>query len=181
MDCKSLGVVAATYVGCCLLVGCQPWRQLNENAVGQSSSVASLLERSAVRNLVLFHVNQNAIPSQINVSAGSVSTTDQASVGANDPLNRGLTTTIAATTQITTSLASNSLSPSLSNQQNQSWTLATVTSPDILVRLAALYRYVTVPGADLCHEYPEVMIARTEPRRNPIEQRATNRQPGAPR
>ena len=87
---------ASALVACAVLNGCQPWRQLNGNAVGQGSSVASLMERLAVQNLVLFHVNPHAIPSQINVNSGSVTTVDQAAISANDPLNQGVTRAVAA-------------------------------------------------------------------------------------
>lgn len=156
-------VVAASALVCAIVSGCQPWRQLNENTLGQGSSVASLLEKLAVQNLVLFHINPHAIPSQISVNSGTVTTVDQASISTNDPLNRGVTTAVAAATTVTTSLASHVASPSLNNQQNQNWVIETVTAPDKLDRLTALYRYVAVPGVDLCREYPEVRVAAGAP------------------
>jgi hypothetical protein len=163
---EAIGVAlggAATALCCAFTGGCQPWHQLNQNTLGQGSTVAPLMETMAVENLVLFYVNPDAVPSQIAISGGSVATTDQTSIGANDPVNVGVTRVIAATTSVTKSLASNTLSPSLNNQQNQNWTIETITDPDKLGRLTALYRYVTVPGANLCKEYPEVMIPAGAP------------------
>jgi hypothetical protein len=156
-------VVASAVVACVIVSGCQPWRQLNENTLGQGSSVASLLEKLAVQNLVLFHISPHAIPSQISVNGGTVTTVDQASITTNDPLNQGVTRAVATAATVTTSLASHVATPSLNNQQNQNWTIETVNAPDKLDRLTALYRYVTVPGADLCREYPEVRVAAGAP------------------
>jgi hypothetical protein len=160
---RRVWVAAAITLACAIVSGCQSWRQLNENTLGQGSSVASLLEKLAIQNLVLFHINPHAIPSQVNINGGTVTTVNQASISANDPLNKGVTTAVAAATTVTTSLASHVASPSVYNQQNQNWTIETVTAPDKLDRLTALYRYVTVPGADLCREYPEVRVAAGTP------------------
>jgi len=121
------------------------------------------MEQLAVQNLVLFYVNPNAIPSQVAINGGTVTTVDQASINANDPLNKSVTRAVAATTTVTTALAAHTVTPSLNNQQSQNWTIQTITAPDQLDRLTALYRYVTVPGADLCTEYPEVMISAGAP------------------
>jgi hypothetical protein len=155
--------VTASALTCAILCGCQPWQQLNENTLGQGSTVARLMEQLAIQNLVLFHINPNAIPSQVAINGGTVTTVDQASIATNDPLTQSVTRTVAATTTVTTALAAHSVTPSLNNQQSQNWTIETVTAPDQLDRLSALYRHVTVPGADLCTEYPEVMIAAGAP------------------
>jgi hypothetical protein len=156
-------MIAAGVVACTVTGGCQPWRQLNDNTIGQGGSVAPLLERLVVQNLVLFNANPDAIPSQIAVTAGTVTTVDTESISTNDPFTLSVTKAVAATTAVTTAMGSHTATPSLNNQQNQNWTIQTITAPDMLDRLTALYRYPTAPGADLCREYPLVLIAAGPP------------------
>jgi hypothetical protein len=134
------GHVAAYSVACLVLVGCAT-AQLNYNTLDLADSIDDLLTSQVVLNLARFLDNPNGTPAQVSIGAGSVSTTNQASLSLSYPLTTAVTTTNTATTAAgaalpaitrTSSGLANpfTLTPCATNQATQSWSLTTDTDSD---------------------------------------------------
>ena len=150
-----------------LLAGCAS-TQLNHNTLEIAGTVDDLLANQISHNIAKFLRDENAIPSQVSIPSGSVSTTNQVGTNWADPLTKAVTITnqvvsggnftknqITGTAQNLTT--ANVITPSATDQWSQNWSLAPVTDSDQMRRLAALYRYVTDPRTvDLCRDYPLV-------------------------
>jgi hypothetical protein len=142
--------------------------QLNHNALDLAGTVDDLITRQITQNIGKFMLNPSAIPTQVSIASGSVTTTGQISASMNSPLNKSLTLTNQAVasaspsiTNINTGvLAAATITPTAQDQWSQNWGLSPITDSDQMRRLSALYRYVTHPDrysvARLCTEYPLV-------------------------
>jgi Tfp pilus assembly protein FimT len=143
------------------LAGCAS-TQLNYNALEIAGTVDDLLSSQIAHNLAKFIKDTNAIPSQVAIPSGSVTTTNQIGASWADPVTKAFTLTRGAAVGTPFSptqavAGANTITPSASDQWSQNWSLAPVTDSDQIRRLATLYRYVTNPGSvDLCRDYPLV-------------------------
>jgi hypothetical protein len=160
-----IGRVAAYSAACLILAGCASG-QLNYNALDLAGSIDDLLTSQVVFNLARFLDNPNGTPAQVSIGAGSVSTTNQASLSLLSPLTTAVTTTNTAVTgadavlPIITRSASGfanafTLTPSATNQATQNWSLTTDSDSGQERRLRALYRYAieAIGWKELCREY----------------------------
>jgi hypothetical protein len=165
-------IKAARFVTCSAAylaaAGCAS-TQLNFNTLDLASTVDDLTMSQVVYNIGRFVIDPYSNPTQVTVSGGSASTTNQGSVSLSSPLNPAITLTntaavaagavLPAITNTRTSAAGSfGLTPSATNQASQNWSIATNTDADQQRRLRALYRFVTYTEyADLCSEYPLIV------------------------
>jgi hypothetical protein len=157
---RSVSVVVAIAV---LIPGCAS-TQLNYNALDLSNTVDELIMAQVRSNLAKFADDSGAIPSQVTLPSGSVTTQSQVSASWTSPVGQALTvahsTTVPNLSSITT--AQGSITPGAVDQWSQNWGLSPVTDGDQVRRLRALYRYVTHPhDIDLCAEYPRIAAQLT--------------------
>jgi hypothetical protein len=163
---------------CCIAVGGCASPQLNYNALDITGNIDDLITAQVVGNLGRFVDEGSSNPSQATFGSGTVSTTNTASLGANNPLNNAITSVASATfapaaliptvAGSTTALAAaTSLSPAINNQASQNYALSFSTQSDVERRLRALYQFATYearkalnpnepnrdPSAELCREY----------------------------
>lgn len=151
------GIIALTATGCAST-------QLNYNALDLAGTVDDLITKQIVHNLGKFVFSPTAIPTQVSIASGSVTTTGQVSASLNTPLNKSLTATTqiaSSITQISTGvLAASTIMPTANDQWSQNWGLSPITDADQMRRLSALYRYVTHPDTQsvsrFCSEFPLV-------------------------
>ena len=156
-----------------LSLGCAS-EQLNYNTLDLAATVDSLVTKQVLENLSKFIDNPSAIPSQVDLAAGSATTANSITPTFADPFSGALTTTktlstLAAATKstTTTNTSARATSPmtfgvSALDQWTQSWTIAPVTAPDDLRRLRALYRYVFHGKDDILKsEYPLVQATKS--------------------
>jgi hypothetical protein len=138
-------------IACALfLTGCAS-AQLNYNTLDIAESVGSLYVRQALINLSRTIDNPTSIPSQIEIAAGSVQTSNSITPSINEPLTKAITS--SGTGAVTsTVLAGSALNIGASNGWQQNWTISPITDGDNLRNLRALYRYVVV-GSNLREEY----------------------------
>jgi hypothetical protein len=133
-----------------LVSGCAS-TQLNHNALDLASTVDSLVSRQVLHNLSKFIDEPSAIPTQVNISSGSATTTNSLTASFANPL--GSTSTLAhtvasaASTTVTdaktTARAAKTLTPAATDTWTQTWGLSTITDPDQMRRVRALYRFAT--------------------------------------
>jgi hypothetical protein len=179
------GPVGVVCTACVLLLGCAS-AQLNYNALDLAGSIDDLLTNQVVFNLVRFLDNPNGSPAQVSIGAGSVTTTNQASLSLSSPLTTAVTTTNTAATAAgailpaltrTTSGVANAftLTPSATNQATQNWSLTTDSDSDQERRLRALYRYATraTSWVQLCKEYALISTNPAMSQSAPGEQNVT--------
>jgi hypothetical protein len=144
------------YVATLFVAGCAS-TQLNYNTLEIAGTIDDLLASQIAHNLSKFLRDPNAIPSQVAIPSGSVTTTAQVGSSWSDPLTKAVTLAHSATTPVSVLSPSAGLTPSASDQWSQNWSLAPVADSDQIRRLAALYRYATNPrSVDLCRDYPLV-------------------------
>jgi hypothetical protein len=126
--------------------------QLNYNTLDIAARVDDLYVNQALANLSKTIDNHYAIPSQIDVAAGTVQTSASVTPSISYPLSKTVLT--SGTGTITSeSLAGSGLTVGASDAWQQSWTISPITDGDNLRNLRALYRYVVVEDAKLEIEY----------------------------
>src|SRR5450755_487188 len=141
-----------------LLGGCASF-QLNENTLDLGGTVDTLVRRQILLNLSRFVENHYAIPAQVNILAGADTTTNSLSASYSDPFSKAITVTnTVASAATTTTTNTNSalrnpktLTPSATDSWTQTWSLNTITDPDQMRRVRALYRFAvgaTIDKAD---------------------------------
>ena len=152
----SIIAVSATITGCAST-------QLNYNALDLAGTVDKLVINQIVENIAKFLDQPSAIPAQVAIPSGSVTTTTQAGFNWGLPITKAVTATDqfvrSASPSVTaigsTVAATSMLTPNASDQWSQNWALSPLLDADQMRRLGALYRYVTHPDeANLCRDYP---------------------------
>ncbi len=172
-----LARAAAGCAACLFLFGCAS-TQLDFNTLDLASTIDDLVNGQVVYNLGKFAADPHSNPTQVAISSGSVSTTNQASLSWANPLNSAITTTattmtaagavLPAITKTTTGVAgSATLTPSGTNQASQNWSITADTDSDQERRLRALYRFAThTDYQSLCSEYPLIVTQGALPTTN---------------
>ncbi len=140
--------------------------QLNYNTVDIASSSDQLIERQVLLNLAKVRNSPFAIPAQVSVPSGSVSTTNQLNPTFGAPLGLQATTTVAntvasafsATTTRTAASPNGTLSVTAGDQWSQNWSVVPLQDPGQLLRLRALYRFGAglIDRGEFACEYPLV-------------------------
>ena len=163
------------------LAGCAS-TQLNHNALDLSASLDMLTTRQILHNLDRTLADPYAVPSQAEVSAGTVTTTDSLSPSFSIPLNTSsvVTTAIQAGTSLTQTNTTATTHPNTgltlggTDSWSQGWSLNPASDPDQIRRLRALYRFATAQMAnDLTGfqcEYPAQAISTQPPPQGTVAQ-----------
>ena len=142
--------ICFAFVCTALVSGCASL-QLNFNALDLASTVDSLLLKQVLLNLSRTIDNDAALPTQVSIAAGTVSTTNTLAPAVSSiPLATSSTTTntiaTAAATTITNanavSRAAAALAGTATNNATQTWTIDPATDAYDLSRMRALYQYV---------------------------------------
>jgi hypothetical protein len=133
------------------LTGCAS-TQLNYNTADIAASVDSVYLNQTLSNLSKTIENNFALPSQVDLAAGQVQTSNSITPSANFPLAESVTRNgLHALSQTVWPNAGMTVAASDGWQQN--WTIQPVIDGDDLRNLRALYRYVVVEDADIRREY----------------------------
>lgn len=134
------------------LIGCAS-TQLNYNTLDLASTVDSLVTSQVLANLAKFVESPTAIPSQVAITSGTVTTNNTINPSITDPINAAstatttLATTIAAspsnalTKTFTGNRTNAGVSLTASDQWTQTWGVSPLTDPDQLRRLRVLYQF----------------------------------------
>lgn len=143
--------------------------QLNYNTSDLATSSSDLISAQVLANLAKFRRFGFAIPSQVSIPSGSVTTTNAVTPTFGGPLGLQATTSIASTvaaalsgTTTHTSVSPNgTFGVSASDQWSQNWSIAPLQDPDQLRRLRAIYRFGAglIDRSELACEYPLVQKA----------------------
>ncbi len=151
-----------------LLAGCAS-AQLNYNAMDLATSSSDLISTQILSNLAKFRRFPFAIPSQVSIPSGSVTTTNSVTPTFGSPLGLQATTSVANTVAATLSgtTTHTALSPNgtftlgASDQWSQNWSISPLQDPDQLRRLRAIYRFGAglIDRAELACEYPLIQKA----------------------
>ena len=145
-------VIAVLFLG-----GCSMFR-LTENTVDVSGTIDVIYTRQALSNLSKFIDQPNAIPSQVDLTAGTVQTSNSITPSVSGPLSNA--TTKNSTGLVQTVRAAVNLNVNASDAWQQNWNVAPVTDANTLRNLRLLYRYVIDPtfsDDEFIHDY---LIAR---------------------
>jgi hypothetical protein len=146
-------------VDCDRACGCAS-TQLNYNTVDIAGNVESIYVRQALANLSRTIDDPTAVPSQIDIAAGTAQTSNSLTPGFTSPITPALTRSGAGVTT-STAIAGAGFTFSGNDAWQQSWTISPVTDGNNLRNLRALYRYVVIPTADLRREYhPSVILQK---------------------
>jgi hypothetical protein len=149
------------------LAGCAS-TQLNYNTLELASTVGDIQTKQVLFNLSLLLDNPGAIPTHVDISSGTATTTSSVSPTFGMPMNSAVSVvdTVAkvasaapsttSTSQITSSLASNTATVQLQDQWVQNWAYDPVVAGDELRRLRSLYKYALglIDDQRLIDEYP---------------------------
>lgn len=159
-------------IACALsLLGCAS-TQLNYNTQDLASTVDTLVTDQVLSNLAKFINSPNAIPSQITILTGTVTTNDVVNPTITSPLNlaTAVTNTAANTLGATPSTTlTNAAVKTQSNlgatllgtdQWTQTWGIAPLIDPDQLRRLRVLYQFGAgqISERDLRCNYPIIQM-----------------------
>ena len=157
----SLCALTLTVTGCAST-------QLNYNTLDLASTVDSLVTDQVLTNLAKVLESPYAIPSQVAISTGTVTTNNSITPSFTAPLNvmttatNTVATTFAAATSSTVTKTATSTKPNVGftanavDQWTQTWGVSPLTDPDQLRRLRSLYQYgagYLTPPEFLC-SYP---------------------------
>jgi len=127
--------------------------QLNFNTLDISSTVGDVYTRETLLNLSKFIDDPHAVPSFIDLSAGTVQTSNAITPSAGIPLTRSF---ISGPTGVLTSgtLAAETFNVSASDTWQQNWNIGPVNDANTLRNFQALYRNaIGYADADLRTEY----------------------------
>lgn len=146
--------------------------QLNYNTLDIASSVDVVVTGQVLSNLAKFITSPHAIPSQVALTSGTVTT--------NNSITPGLTSPLSISTLATNTIAQTGLSKTFTNaiantrgnagaslnatdQWTQTWGIAPLTDPDQLRRLRILYQFGTDQSdqQDLLCNYPIIQSKPT--------------------
>ncbi len=146
----TMKVITLATATACVLCGCAS-TQLNFNTVDIASSLADLYTRQVLTNFSAYIDNPQTIPSQVDLSAGTIQTSNSVSPTVSAPLSR-MSTWNGAGVVTGSTIAGAGLNASLSDGWQQNWNVSPVTDANTLRNLRAIYRYA-VYGSDLLSEY----------------------------
>ncbi len=114
-----------------------------------ASSVGNLYQQQALENIGRFIDEPDSIPSLVDISSGIVQTSGSASVQVGIPYGNQVTEAVASGASPTVTgiqLPSKVITPSASDNWQQSWTITPVSDSNALRRIRALFQYVTASG-----------------------------------
>lgn len=178
----------AVIVALISLAGCAT-AQLNHNALDLSTSLDMLTTQQILHNLNQTLMDPYAVPSQAEVSAGTVTTTNSLSPSFSIPLNTSSVVTTGAQTGASltktdttaTTHPNTGLTLGGTNSWSQGWTLNPASDPDQIRRLRALYRFATgkMPDDTMSFqcEYPVQAISSEPPPAGTTPQRLICNEP----
>jgi hypothetical protein len=146
----NVSVRVTTFVASVFLASCASL-QLNYNTLDVSSSVADLYTRQVLVNLSRFIDEPEALPSQADLSAGTIQTSNSVTPSLTAPLSKTLTWngSGALTTQ---GINNTGLSISAADGWQQNWNVSPLSDANTLRNLRAVYRYA-VFRTNLISEY----------------------------
>jgi hypothetical protein len=148
--------------------------QLNYNALDLADTIDELVSNQVLTNLARSIDHPYAVPSQVSILQGSASTTGTISANYSDPVSNAITTTNTVATAaaktftntVTGLAGAQTLTPTVSDNWSQNWSLSPAVDADQMRRLRALYKYVTYPykseaeaTEDLCRNYSAISIS----------------------
>jgi hypothetical protein len=122
------------------LAGCAH-TQLNSNTLDVASTIQSLYREQALLNLSQFIDDPNTIPSQVDISGGTVETQDGVTSSLNLPLGNQVVRN--GSTLVVQTIQENvrALMLGANGSWRQNWSITPVTDANALRRLRALYRF----------------------------------------
>jgi hypothetical protein len=112
--------------------------QLNYNTLDLAASVDSLTTKQILFNLARTLEDPYAVPSEINIAAGTATTSNSVTPTFSTPFSASTT---ATNTAFSVTHPNGTVSVGASDQWEQGWTLDPINNPDEVRRLQALYRY----------------------------------------
>ena len=112
--------------------------QLNYNTLDLAASLDSLTTKQILFNLARTLEDPYAVPSEINIAAGTATTSNSITPTFSTPLSASTT---ATNTSFSVTHPNGTVSVGASDQWEQGWTLDPINNPDEVRRLQALYRY----------------------------------------
>jgi hypothetical protein len=121
------------------LSGCSLFR-LTENTIDVSSTIGEIYTRQALSNLSKYIDEPNAIPSQTDLTAGTIQTQNAVTPSMSGPLSDSVTKNGLGVVTQTVKAAVN-LNVNVNDGWQQNWNVAPVTEANELRNLRALYRY----------------------------------------
>jgi hypothetical protein len=137
-------------MSCLVGFGCAS-TQLNYNTLDVASTVQNVTYQQVLLNLSRTIDDPTLIPSQVDLAAGTIQTTNSLSPSFTAPLSKTVMQTGAgAITGFTTAGASSNVS--VTDSWTQNWNISPITDANTLRNLRALYRYA-VYGTDIRSEY----------------------------
>jgi hypothetical protein len=154
--------VGAAIGAALLLVGCAT-QLVNSNVLdAASTTVDDLTVRQIVFNLARIKENQFALPSQVQITSGSISAGLSVSPSISPPLSASISTSINRAAGVTTSTSRNVDVPSVgasfggSASTTDGWSINLIQDPEQLRRLRLLYQYGAhqISATDLLCQYP---------------------------
>lgn len=150
-------------IGCsmCAVVAACSGTQLTSNTIDLSMTVQTLYEKQALNNFARTIDEPYAIPSQMDIQTGTITTSNSFTPSLNGPFTRGFSETLASAVAATrthgATVAGGTASLQGSQTWQQNWNVLPLSDANTLRNLRALYRYV-VYNTDLRQEF---LIPRT--------------------
>jgi hypothetical protein len=140
-----------------IISGCAS-TQLNYNTLDIASTVESVYTRQILANLSKFIDEPEAVPSQVDLSAGVIQTTNSVTPAVTTPFSRAITRNGAdmVTSAVT---AGTSATVTAADSWQQNWTVSPISDANTLRNFRALYRYA-VYGSNIRHEYHVPRLAK---------------------
>lgn len=121
-------------------------KQLTTNTLNIANSVEALYTHQALANLSKYIEEPFALPSQVDIAAGTIQTSNSVSPTISFPLSPSFTQAVAALTTKTATIAGAGLGIGASDAWQQNWNVAPITDANALRNLRALYRSVLYGG-----------------------------------
>lgn len=115
-------------------------------AMPESAQRRDVYLEQVLDNFGRFISNHYAVPSQVDMLAGTVQTSNTITPSITIPLSNMVASTIGTMTSNTHTFSGKSLSVMAGNTGQQNWNITTISDALALRNLRALYRYVIVPG-----------------------------------
>ncbi len=160
---------AAVSVGLYLFVSGCASSQLNYNTLDLASSVGDIQTQQVLYNLSLILDDPAAIPTHVDLSAGTASTSNSIGPNISSPIPETIAQVTAGGTGtgnvLQNTFARTGVTASVSGQNlySQSWNYTPVTDGDELRRLRALYKYALGTQAHVPCPIQRKLVARERP------------------
>jgi hypothetical protein len=130
--------------------------QLTANTIDVSTTVQNIYQRQALNNLSRTIDEPFALPSQMDIQTGTITTSNAVTPSLNGPFTQGFTQTLASAATSTrthaSSLSGGTASLQGSQTWQQNWNVLPLSDANTLRNLRALYRY-PIYTTDLREEY----------------------------